>query len=60
MRPVGDATADARSDAELGNWRRTENNAAQFINTLGLVEPSEANGEIDMPAASERTPLQQA
>lgn len=36
-------------EAEVGK-RRAEHNAAQFINTLGLVAPLGANGEIDMPA----------
>jgi len=43
---------DARSGAVAADWRRMENNAAQFINTLGLAAFSEAEGEIDMPAAS--------
>lgn len=32
-----------------GNRHRAWHNAAQFINTLGLVAPLGPNGEIDMP-----------
>jgi len=46
---------DGGTGSAGGNRHRAKYNAAQFINTLGLVAPLGANGEIDMPAeASER------